>query len=487
MNGRQTIGVRRERGVVVSARASLALVAIASCAGVLMPALGVWAQGPRGAGAAPGGGGGASGAAARAPIDTQVVAGQVEQIDGLVRAIQELPWGVHLVMIAAMAGGIVLWLFGRSVIRPTTAIVGAAIGAGIGFVLIPALAPASGVSPYLGLFAGLVVGLIAGAVLHRFATAAMFGAVLGVSSATLAAGLIALLGPGGLGGGSIVPAASVSVVETDVDVGQAPTIALGELATELATDQGSDQGTGLGGEEQPLRPKPGTKPAPTRRSTDEWLILPAERPEPSAAPSTEPAKRPPLPTVTNSNASSKSTPASSASAASGTGTNAAGAKALANGRPSTSAGNATGGARRSESPKDLDATSIKARQLYDQLRATFDQHWEATPQPQRMWIIGSAVLGAGAGVLAGLMMPLWAAAGVTSLVGAGVWVPSGVWLAHAFFLPGRELLGWSLAAWAIVWVVVALIGMAVQTQGLLPSPAGGGGKKGKRRKADDEE
>jgi hypothetical protein len=44
-------------------------------------------------------------------------------------------------------------------------------------------------------------------------------------------------------------------------------------------------------------------------------------------------------------------------------------------------------------------------------------------------------------------------------------------------------------SWALVWLIVALIGFVVQSQGLLPDtqPAGAGRKKGKKKPKRDEE
>jgi hypothetical protein len=366
------------------------------------------------------------------PGDLSAAASQraSEELEALIKAVQDLPWGVHLIVLAAAVGGVVLWLFGRQVIRPTTAIVGAALGAAVGFVMLPALAPAAGVSPYLGLLAGLVIGLIAGAMLHRFTVAAVFSGVLAGGCSLLAVGLIHLSGDQGL------PAAAV--------------VAQG--------------GTGLGGEEQPLR-RPPSQPLPP----DDRVLYPTEPPAP----------RPPAPPRDSAPARDRREPGTHAGPA-------------ARGPEPPSEQSASGTAQRAPTSRRAQTfkpgtAAYKAQQLYVTGRAALESQWEQTPRPHRMWIIGAGVIGAGVGVMAGVLMPGWAAAAVTSLVGAAIWIPAGVWLAHAFYLPGREALSLSPAAWAIIWLVIAGIGMAIQTQGLLPgSDSGGTGTRRRARRGDDD-
>lgn len=351
-----------------------------------------------------------------------------DELEALIKAVQDLPWGVHLIVLAAAVGGVVLWLFGRQVIRPTTAIVGAALGAAVGFVMLPALAPGAGVSPYLGLFAGLVIGVIAGAMLHRFTVAAVFSGVLAGGCSLLAVGLIHLSGDQGL------PVAAI--------------VAQG--------------GTGLGGEEQPLR-RPPSQPLPP----DDRVLYPTE----------PPATRPPAPPPRDAAPPRDPEP--------GTERPTRTTEPLSE-RPDSAVTQRAAPASNGQAFKPGTA-AFKAQQLYLAGRAAIEGQWEQTPRPHRMWIIGAGVIGAGVGVIAGVLMPVWAAAAVTSLVGAAIWIPAGVWLAHAFYVPGREVLALSAAAWAIIWLVISGIGMAIQTQGLLPGSDSGGKGKGRRaRRGDDD-
>lgn len=357
-------------------------------------------------------------------------------IDELVKAIQALPWGVHLVVLGALVAGVVLWLFGRRVVKPATALVLAAFGAGIGFIMLPSVGQGA-MSPYLGLIAGVVVGLIAGFILERFTTAATFGGVLAAGCMLLTAAGIGMFGQG----------------------------PRGPAAVALASDGG---GSGLGGEEQPLRApgaSPDDRPATPRRMTPS---APASPDRPAATPPTPrtppsaPAARTPAPGAPKPQAGTPTKPTTAT-------------------KPATKAGTAAGQPEAAEQPLDPDSTAYKARELYRAASSQISTAWEGTPQPHRMWLIGSGVIGAGVGVLAGLALPGWAAAAVTSLVGAAVWLPAAAWLMHAFYLPGREHVTLAPVGWAVVWVVVAVIGIAVQTQGLMP----GGEKRAKKSKAEE--
>lgn len=398
-------------------------------------------------GAGAGGGRDAGGAAGRAVQ----AAGSVEE---LVRAIQALPWGVHLVVLGAMIGGVVLWLLGRQVVKPATALVLAAFGAGVGFIMLPSLGQGSGggMSPYLGLIAGVVIGLIAGFVLERFTTAATFGGVLGAGCMLLTAAGIGMFGEGVRG-----PTAGVVAMGPGGVEGLPPMVAL------------ADGGSGLGGEEQPLRvpeaERPTTPSAPRRMTP--------------AAPGGAGAAKPATPGRSGGEARTQQGGSAGGGGAGKPAAGAAGAKA------GKSAGAPAGSASAALDKLDPDSTAAKARDLYRAASGQVQTAWDATPQPQRMWMIGSGVIGCGLGVLAGLALPGWAAAAVTSLVGAAVWLPAAAWLAHAFYLPGRENVTLAPVGWAVVWVVVAVIGMAVQTQGLMPGGGGGGGKKGKRAKGEE--
>jgi len=113
-----------------------------------------------------------------------------------------------------------------------------------------------------------------------------------------------------------------------------------------------------------------------------------------------------------------------------------------------------------------------AREVANETR----QAWEAWSVRDRAIIGGASAIGLIGGAVLGLSLPAWAAGAVTALVGSAIWLPCAVWLAHALDAPGREALHLPASGWAIVWVVVSLIGLAAQWAGLMGSGKGGGGK-----------
>lgn len=138
----------------------------------------------------------------------------------------------------------------------------------------------------------------------------------------------------------------------------------------------------------------------------------------------------------------------------------------------------------------FESTAGAARSFYAALKSEGEARWERTPAGERLWIMAAVVIGAGAGILVGLVLPTWAAATVTAFAGAAVLLPGVLWLWHALSLPGRSMLEFSALGWLVIWIAVALLGVAVQTQGLLPvggeaeaAPAKKKSRKAKARKA----
>lgn len=360
-----------------------------------------------------------------------------QSFDRLVQGIQNLPWGVHGVIALAFVAGLVLWLFGRQVLKPVVAMLGTAFGAAAGFVLIPLWAEGTGVSPYVGLAAGSAIGLILSLMLYSLFTAVTFGSVMGGGFGLVAAALV--------GTPLALPAAA---------------------GVETVWVQPDEPGTGLGGGEQPIRlpdPEPEVDPIPDPMHPD---APPARTPVPKA---TKPAPKPAGPVV----------PAKPPAAPSGTAGGIAPSPTAASERIVIT---------------DKSTASERAVAFYQALRDDVSASWARVPANGKMWIVGSAVVGLGAGTVLGLMLPLWAAGAITALVGAAVWVPSGVWLAHAASIPGHERLSLSPIGWTIVWIAAALVGMAIQWKGLVGQNAAGsarksGGKsKGKKksRSGDDD-
>ncbi|MGH7130465.1 MAG: hypothetical protein ACREJO_00760 [Phycisphaerales bacterium] len=398
----------------------------------------------------------------------------LEPVGRVMDGIQALPWTMHVVVGAAFIAGVALWLAGRRFIRPATVLVGCAFGSAIGFVMLPVLMPTSGLSPYLGLAVGLVAGLLAGMLLYKLATAMTFGSMLGAGCALLAAAIVT-----------------------------APFAAPPAAA---AMDDGPGR---LGGEEglRPLRPvldpedeRPGrVNPSPTD------LERPVVRPNPK--PNLKPIKGEAPKTVAKTDVRARPTSGRDS------GANTAKTQAEQTNRPSKAANNRTEPARASTPAKtvaaerstptireplaDLDdsnPTSERAREFWGALKSESSEAWGSLPSGGKVWIAGAALTGLALGTILGLMLPAWAAGATTSLVGSAIWLPCGVWLAHATGVPGHAHLNLSPIGWAMVWVVAALIGIAAQWRGLIdtdePATAGkkkGGGKKKSKKPPQDED
>ncbi|MBX3358160.1 MAG: hypothetical protein KF745_07010 [Phycisphaeraceae bacterium] len=109
-------------------------------------------------------------------------------------ALQDLPWAAHAAVGMALAAGVVLWLFGRRVLRPMTIVLMAAVGGIAGCLIIPFTPFGDEVGLVGGAIAGLAVGGLAGMLLHRFATALGFALVLGCAAPIATAVLLPLAG-----------------------------------------------------------------------------------------------------------------------------------------------------------------------------------------------------------------------------------------------------------------------------------------------------
>ncbi len=126
-------------------------------------------------------------------------------------------------------------------------------------------------------------------------------------------------------------------------------------------------------------------------------------------------------------------------------------------------------------PRDVAKT---ARGFMDSLRWQAGLAWDESTLRSKVIVGGAAIIGFLTGLLLGLTLPKWAAGAVTALAGAGIWLPAGAWLLHAANIPGREHLELPPTGWAIIWFVVALLGVAVQWMGLM----GGRGARASRGK-----
>lgn len=386
-------------------------------------------------------------------------------LSSLVSSLQALPWLVHTLVGLALITGLVLWLVGSSVLRPATTVVSCIVCGLFGYFFWPVLAGGSGISPYLGLFIGMVVGCLLGVAMYRLTTAATFGAILAAGFALMISAGFSLT----TGSARLTAAAGVSLIEP--------------------TDYPEPPETGVGGGEQPI--------VTTPDQPDDAPLIDPDLPEPGPAPAPR-VKPQPKPKVT--------TPPTQPAPSDARGTRA---------KPDTSSNGSNKNSPRTNAPtpkdplhQDPSGTSLinasaqvsaaaeSARAFSKALREEIGARWERTPGGERLWIMVGALIGAAGGIAIGLVMPHWAAATVTSFTGAAVMLPSASWLAHGLNLPGREMLNLSAGGWIAVWLAVALVGLAIQTQGLIPlgdnaheepKPAkkrsAGGGKKRSAKKS----
>jgi hypothetical protein len=243
-----------------------------------------------------------------------------------------------------------MWFFGKKLMRPAFALLGAVAGGFLGFFIFPTFSPAmvfGAPSPYLGLAAGGAMGLVAGVVLYRFAVAIVTATALGTAGVLIAATALHF-GP----------------------IQDAPQrVTAAQTKDQSKTDPAkSDQ-----------------KPAPPR------------------------------------------------------------------------------------------AVSERVTEF---LHATADevvQAWDEIPAPQRTVMTVAGLGGAFLGFLVGVFMPGKSAAGATALFGAGVWLPSALWLLNAADAPGRTMLNRGGAiGWLVVWLTIGALGFAFQLS-----------TSGKKRKSED--
>lgn len=314
----------------------------------------------------------------------------LSEANNLLQRLQELPWALHGSLLVALVGGLLLWAFGRKVVKPTFATLGGVAGAAMGFFL----APATGLhdiagfpTPYIGLGLGGVVGIAAGVALFRFAMAVSGGLVLAI------VGVV----------GSVVYLGVAAPVEQDE--GETPASRVQEGAPA----------------DRPEAPGDGTAP-------------------PDASPET-PKNETPTPPLSDPNEPPGRVEAEIEPA-----------------MPEVSA-------RAERLAKTVSERALAfLRELGQELSSRFD----AYPAGSRLIISAAGLVGAGIGVLAGLVMPRRSAGAITAMLGAAVWLPSLFWLLQALDAPGHSFLaGLSPGSWAGLWLGASLLGIAIQWSGLV--------------------
>lgn len=111
----------------------------------------------------------------------------------------------------------------------------------------------------------------------------------------------------------------------------------------------------------------------------------------------------------------------------------------------------------------LGPAAAAVRDFFTSARALAAARWNATLEAHRPWV---ALLGTGALVFAfavGYFLWNWSSSVVTALIGAAVWLSCAVWLWQAGSLPLHDkVTSVGPANWTIVWLVLGVIGMAIQ-------------------------
>ena len=91
--------------------------------------------------------------------------------------------------------------------------------------------------------------------------------------------------------------------------------------------------------------------------------------------------------------------------------------------------------------------------------------WVALGERDRSALFLAALAAGAAGLAVGVLFPRMAATAATAALGSAAWLWAGTWLAFAMRAPQRERLPESPGAWLILWGVITLVGMLLQSRG----------------------
>lgn len=146
-------------------------------------------------------------------------------------------------------------------------------------------------------------------------------------------------------------------------------------------------------------------------------------------------------------------------------------------------------------PAEGSAPSDDSKALEDVMRSTGERieafgravasdvatGWGELAPRHRLMLTGSAGVGLAMGIILGIVIPGWSAGMVTALLGAGIWLCAGSWLAIAAGMPGVEHLHRPAREWLLIWLGVAALGMVVQWVGMARGGKGKGSKEKSKR------
>ncbi len=325
--------------------------------------------------------------------------------DQLITAMQDLPLQVHMAAALGVLIGIVLWLAGRSVIKPIFALVGFGVGGAMGY----ALVPLTGVieifsipSPYIGLGAGGLFGLVLAVTLFRI--------VIATSSACVLGALAAL---------STVAYLQVAPLESPDSTSPAS----GEPIAMMPALELSEQ----------------FLPGVVRTSS---LLLPAAQtqPAPEEAPPEKPENTPESP--------SESDPPTDQELPS----------QFQPGDPDQNVDKPGDKPKPDAGPGVTQRVQAFGKALGDEIQNA----WDRQPPIHRLTIGGATLAGLALGLLMGIIMPERASAGVTALAGSGIMLPNTIWLSYRYNMPWNKYLEQDVLVWLIIWLSLASLGLIIQ-------------------------
>lgn len=115
-----------------------------------------------------------------------------------------------------------------------------------------------------------------------------------------------------------------------------------------------------------------------------------------------------------------------------------------------------------ETKSDIMDAAERSRAFIEHVVETVREDLDKRPARDKMVAFSSMFAGLALGLLVGVMMPNRAAALVTSLTGSAAWIGAGTALLTARSGEVPEYLDRSAVVWAIIWIIIAILGLFVQ-------------------------